>query len=64
MLPLVELKTITKSNNPPWVYFTFFKFYKLRQIAQSISYRDLHRFLDDPFIIIDNSEFENLKLEI
>ena len=28
----------TKSNTPPWVIFTFFKLYKLSQIAQRITY--------------------------
>ena len=28
----------TKSNTPPWEFFTFFKLYKWYQIAQSISY--------------------------
>ena len=27
----------TKSNTPPWVYFTFFKLYKWYQIAQRIT---------------------------
>ena len=26
----------TKSNTPPWVFFTFFKLYKWYQIAQNI----------------------------
>ena len=30
----------TKSNTPPWVFFTFFKFRKWYQIAQSITYCD------------------------
>ena len=28
----------TKSNTPPWVFFTFFKLYKWYQIKQSIRY--------------------------
>ena len=28
----------TKSNNPPWVFFWFFKLYKWYQIAQNITY--------------------------
>ena len=28
----------TKSNTPPWVFFTFFKLYKLYQFAQSVTY--------------------------
>ena len=31
----------TKSNTPPWVFFTFFKLQKLYQIAQSITYVNL-----------------------
>ena len=27
----------TKSNTPPWVFFTFFKLYKWYQIAQRIT---------------------------
>ena len=27
----------TKSNTPPWVFFTFFKLYKWYQIAQSVA---------------------------
>ena len=27
----------TKSNTPPWVFFTFLKLYKWYQIAQNIS---------------------------
>ena len=30
----------TKSNTPPWVFFTFFKLYKWYQIAQSASYEE------------------------
>ena len=28
----------TKSNTPPWVFFTFFKLYKWYQITQNITY--------------------------
>ena len=28
----------TKSNTPPWVFFTFLKLYKWYQIAQNISF--------------------------
>ena len=42
MLLLLKLQALacnfTKSNIPPWVFFTFFKLYKWCQIAQSISY--------------------------
>ena len=31
----------TKSNTPPWEFFTFFKLYKWYQIVQSISYHHL-----------------------
>ena len=34
--------TFTKSNVPPWVFFTFFKLYKLCQIAQNITYALSH----------------------
>ena len=41
VLLLVSLQTsssnFTKSNTPPWVFFTFLKLYKRYQIAQSIS---------------------------
>ena len=30
----------TESNNPPWVFFTFFKLYNWYQIAQRITYLD------------------------
>ena len=32
-----EACNITKSNTPPWVFFTFFKLQKWYQIAQSVS---------------------------
>ena len=42
VLLVVKLQTedcnLTKSNIPPWVYFTFFKLHKRYQIAQSITY--------------------------
>ena len=28
----------TEGNNPPWVFFMFFKLYKWYRVAQSISY--------------------------
>ena len=34
----------TKSNAPPWVFFTFFKLYEQYQIAQSTTYVSLHKF--------------------
>ena len=41
-LLLLKLKTkaFTKSNPPPWVFFTFFKLCKWYQIAQRICYCD------------------------
>ena len=40
VLPLVKLEAsacnFTKSNNPPWVPFTFFKLYKLYQITEIV----------------------------
>ena len=42
VLILVKLQAkacnFTKSNTPPWVFFTFFKLYKLYQTAQRITY--------------------------
>ena len=32
----------TKSNNPPWVFFTFFKLYKWYQIVQKITQTNLN----------------------
>ena len=29
----------TKSNTPPWVFFTFFKLYEWYQIAQSTTHK-------------------------
>ena len=29
-------RTFTKSNSPPWVFFTFFKLYKRYQILQKV----------------------------
>ena len=45
MLLLVKLqasaRNFTKSNTPPWVFFTFLKLYKCYQITQNITYSDL-----------------------
>ena len=44
----------TKSNTPPWVFFTFFKLYKCYQIAQGITYyfRDCwKKFVFDAFFV-------------
>ena len=45
VLLLVKLqasaRNFTKSNTPPWVFFTFLKLYKCYQIAQNITYSDL-----------------------
>ena len=38
VLLLVKLQ-VTKSNIPPWVFFTFFKLYKWYKIVQRITYR-------------------------
>ena len=42
MLLLLKLQAwacnFTKSNTPPWAFFTFFKFNKWYQIAQSVIY--------------------------
>ena len=41
-LPIFTLVyNFTKSNTPPWVFFTFFQLYKWYQIAQSVSYTHL-----------------------
>ena len=41
LLLLVKLQAeacnFTKSNSPPWVFFTFFKLYKWYQITQRIT---------------------------
>ena len=29
--------TFTKSNTPPWVFFTFFKLYRWHQITENVS---------------------------
>ena len=34
----VEAYNCTKSNSPPWMFFTFLKLYKWYQIIQSITY--------------------------
>ena len=34
----LKLANFTKSNTPPWVFFTFFKLYEWYQIAQHITY--------------------------
>ena len=42
VLLLVKLQAsacnFTKGNTPPWVLFTFFKLYKIYDIAQNITY--------------------------
>ena len=42
----VKACNFTKSNTPPWVFFTFFNLYKWYQIAQRISYVSVE-FLED-----------------
>ena len=32
------MEECTKSNTPPWMFFTFFKLHKWYQIAQNITY--------------------------
>ena len=53
VLLLVKLQAasynFTKSNTPPWVFFTFLKLYKWYQIAQNITFiktpaRNIYRF--------------------
>ena len=31
----------TKNNNPPWMFFPFFKLYKWNQIVQNITYLEM-----------------------
>ena len=38
LLLQAEACNFTKSNTPPWVFFTFFKLYEWYQIAQSTTY--------------------------
>ena len=38
LLVQAEVCNFTKSNTPPWMFFTFFKLYKWYQIAQRITY--------------------------
>ena len=38
----------SKSNTPPWVFFTFFKFYKWNQVAQPITYAQFKKPENDP----------------
>ena len=38
VLLLVNLQAFSKSNTPPWVFFTFLKLYKWYQIMQRITY--------------------------
>ena len=44
VLLLVKLQAsackFTKSNTPPWVFFTFFKLFRWYQIIQHITYED------------------------
>ena len=40
----------SKSNSPPWVFFTVFKLYEWYQIAQSIIYKS-HYNMEKAFII-------------
>ena len=35
---------VTKSNAPPWVFFTLFKLYKWYQIMESITYKHFFSF--------------------
>ena len=38
LLVQAEACNFTKSNTPPWMFFTFFKLYKWYQIAQRLTY--------------------------
>ena len=48
VLILVKLQAsacnFTKINTPPWVFFTFLKFYKQYQIAQRVIYELLNEY--------------------
>ena len=51
--PLVKLEAaynFTKSNTPPWLFFTLFKLYKWYQTAQSIRYIPLPLGLKNCFL--------------
>ena len=60
VLLLVKLQAITKSNTPPWVFFTFFKLYKWYQIAQRITYK--HRVICEKWYI-EEDRFQTIKLK-
>ena len=57
VLVLVKLQalacTFTKSNTPPWVFFTLFKLYKWYQIAQASHMELPPKFKKDKIIIFE-----------
>ena len=64
VLLLVKLQAkacnFTKSNTPPWVFFTFFKLYKCYQIAQRTTFGDMGESSDS----INGILLENIDKEI
>ena len=58
VLLLVKLQVLTynftKSNTPPWVFFTFFKSYKCHEMAQSITYWVILIFVQDSHSNLNN----------
>ena len=49
----------TKSNTPPWVFFTFFKLRKWYEIAQNVSYVNNVCFNEDLTIASEVSNTSN-----
>ena len=42
LLVTLQVFNFTKSNTPPWVFFMIFKLYKWYQIAQRITFTNMH----------------------
>ena len=55
-----RLKAFTKSETPPWVFFTFFKLYKRYQIAQHITYSQFDDSKDPSTALRKNSFTEGV----
>ena len=55
LVPFVQFKK--REKTPPWVFFTFFKLYKSKQIAQRIT----NIFLEALFLISEQSKFQNVQ---
>ena len=47
-----EASNFTKSNTPPWVFFTFLNLYKWYQIAQRITYNRIHHICNYLFYLL------------